>query len=135
MTALLTSHIQYPTQNINTVFFMELLGMSDMTLLRHVCLTIFTCAVPLAISLFTQDLGMVFNITGAYTATMLGYIFPSALYLAAYKDEFRDIVSTWSNLSLWGKICSIKAFYLPCVVIVLGVLIIVGGIASIVQNS
>ncbi len=106
--------------------------MPDMTMSRHIFLTALNLAIPLGICLITQDLGQVFNITGAYTATMLGYTFPGVLYIGAFKNEFWDIINTWGKFSLWEKIRSLKAFYLPVAIFVYGFFIFICGVLGIV---
>ncbi len=131
LTALLSSYLQSLTQTINSTIYMDLFKMPDMTMSRHVFLTALNCSISLGICLITQDLGQVFNVIGSYTATMLGYIFPGFLYIGAYKNAFWDIINTWDKLSLWGKIFSLKSFYIPVLLIPYGTFIFVCGMLGI----
>ncbi len=139
-TAALLSHLQPPTQTINTTLFIEILKMGDMTLPRYILIKTVNCAIPLGIVLITQDLGAIFNFIGSYSTCMTAFVFPALLYLAAYKVEFRDILNSWDNksntcpvTSIWGRICSLKNFYLPCLLLVYGGFIFVTGMISLSQ--
>ncbi len=96
--------------------------MPDMTMTRHIFLTVIGCAIPLGVSLITQNLGLIVDFIGAYTCSFMGFIFPGALYIGAHKKEIRAILDTWDSKStspvssLWGKVCSLKNFYMPALV-------------------
>ncbi len=138
-TAALLSHLQPPTQTINATVFMDILKMGDMTIRRHVLVTTLNCGLPLGIALLTQDLGLVIELTGSYCGAQLGFIFPGVLYLATYKEEFRNTLNTWGNeskgspvTSIWGKICSLKNFYVPVLIVVYGLFILVTGMVAVI---
>ncbi len=104
-----------------------------MTLGSHVWITLMIWAITMGIALVTSNVGTVLQLVGAICATNLGYTFPSLLYIKAHSNEVKTAMSAWNkhslnyNPSFFGRLGTLKKFYLPSFIAVYGIAIMIIG--------
>ncbi len=137
----LFSYLQHRKQVVNVSLCMGVLKMGDMTFTRHIFLTTLNCALPLGFSLITQDLGLVMNAIGSYCGAILGFIYPGMLYIGAHWEDIPDILKPCDEQTsanpvsrLWGRIYSMKDFYLAGMLAVYGTFLFATGIPYVFIN-
>ncbi|KAG2227346.1 hypothetical protein INT45_004301 [Circinella minor] len=88
---------------------------------RHTLLTTVLVLVPLIISLLTCNLGIVLELTGGFSATMLAYILPPLSYLKLSKDGLWKMnkIPYWCLL-IFGLIVMIFSTFFSIQKVVLG---------------
>ncbi|KAI9251936.1 transmembrane amino acid transporter protein-domain-containing protein [Phascolomyces articulosus] len=88
---------------------------------RHATLTTVLTLIPLVISLLTCNLGIVLELTGGFSATMLAYILPPLSYLKLSKDGLWKLnkIPYWFLL-IFGMVVMIFSTFFSIQKVVLG---------------
>ena len=103
----------------------------------HVAITLALWTVSVTIAIVFGDLAVIFALTGALSASFLGYILPSALYLTTYAAQVSNVISCCRSASpdfepsLKMRISRVCPFVIPVVMLIFGIFALIVGVATV----
>lgn len=117
---------------LNASICEKILGWGKITIGRHVVITLAVWASTTALALATQDLGVVLEIFGAFSASVIGYVLPALIFLKCREEEVR---ATWRKESWSGRLASQGPFLMAYFMAVFGIIAMVAGTVSTLVDS
>jgi len=118
-------------------------GTRQMPIKWHIGITIGLWFLSLIVGLTVTDLGIILELTGAFSASMLGFILPAMCWFKVF--SFMKLWNTsrkcWNpthplyRSTIAGKLAAARDFYLPLMIWIFGVIALVAGTTVAIINS
>ncbi|CAM9551520.1 unnamed protein product [Phaeothamnion confervicola] len=121
--------------------FQRLAGRGPTTMPRHAGWTLLVWLATTTVALSTDDLGVVLEVFGAFSASAIGYVMPACLYLKAHERDVAAALAAWRpgddrhQASLAGRLRALRPWYTPAFMAFFGTVAMVAGIATVIYDK
>lgn len=106
----------------------------------HVAVTLALWTISVTIAIVFGDLAIIFALTGALSASFLGYILPALLYLVTYASQVSDVIACCNKSSPSYESCAktrmkrLSEFAVPVVMLIFGIFALIVGVATVIYG-
>mmetsp|Transcript_10152 Transcript_10152/g.15269 ORF Transcript_10152/g.15269 Transcript_10152/m.15269 type:complete len:320 (-) Transcript_10152:10-969(-) len=120
--------------------FKRMLGMGEPSFIRHALVTTLVWSATTITALSVANLGIVLEIVGAFSSSILGYVLPPVMYLKAHKEHILSLLTDshqdGTNKHWFEVVYSLKPYYVAFLMTIFGLVsCLAGTISTIVDEA